>query len=246
MKRLLLLLHALVIAAIAQAQPEEYKEPSKESQAYHEYRMYSSTPPYGLAKVTRLMKQMKSVESSDEVIEALSPKVYQSLSLREKFTYTMIHGESFSQICDVSPPAQDEHKKIFGHLPDFLAEQNWSERQKTFLKKNRDSVMAIIRESATRSKRMGVNYKRAIQEINGVETIPWLISFYNQSKKDGDILTLLIILMKDNKYEPLLSSQTYKKLYGEEYNFNAAIDYNNANEALIIKRATEFYNGLNK
>jgi hypothetical protein len=225
----------------------EYKEPSKESQAYHDYRMYESTPPYGLTKVKKLISQIKSKESDDgDFEEALDNKTFKALSLREKFTYTMVHAESFSQVCDAYPPALEEQTKIFGYLPDFLEEQNWSERQIKFLKDNRDSVMALIKESSIRSKRMGVNYKRAIQEINGVEMIPFLVKFYNEKKKDGDVLTLMMVLMKENKYEPFLSSTSYKKLYGEDYNFNAFIVYNKANEELIIKRATEFYNAQAK
>ena len=241
------LLLSILTACAAFAQNEEYKDPSKESEAYHNYRMYESTPPYGLSKVKKLISQIKERETESGDFEvALDNKTFKALSLREKFTYTMIHAESFSQVCDAYPPAQEEQTKIFGYLPDFLEEQNWSERQIKFLKDNRDSVMALIKESSTRSKRMGVNYKRAILEINGVEMIRFLVKFYNEKKKDGDVLTLMLILMKENNYEPFLSSTTYKKLYGEEYNFTAFIVYNKANEELIIKRATEFYNARSK
>ena len=70
--------------------------------------------------------------------------------------------------------------------------------------------------------------------------------FYNEKKKDGDVLTLMMVLMKVNNYEPFLSSTTYNKLYEEEFNFTASIGYNKANEELIIQRATEFYNARSK
>jgi hypothetical protein len=114
-----------------------------------------------------------------------------------------------------------EEKKIFGFLPDFFREANWSERQEKFLKDNRDSVMVLIKESTIRSKRMGVNYKRTIHQINGVEMIPFLVKFYNEKKKDGDILTLMLLLMKENNYGPFVSSATYKKLYSEEHSYIA-------------------------
>lgn len=249
MKKKFFLLFLMLNTFFLFAQEEgEYKEPSKESQAYHDYRMYESTPPYGLAKIKKLISEIRDKETieADEWEIALDNKVYNKLSLREKFTYVMIHGESYSQVCDFIPPPTDEHKKIVGFLPDVLSESNWSERQIKFLKDNRDSVMALIKESSTRSKRMGVNYKRTIQLINGIEMIPFLIKFYNEKKKDGDILTLMLVLMKENNYEPFFSSATYKKLYGEEYNFTAFIAYNKANEELIIKRATEFYNARTK
>lgn len=221
----------------------EWKEPSKESQAYHEYRNRSTVPPYGLAKVKGLIKGIKV---DDEDNETLSEKAYNSLSLREKFTYHMVHAESYSQNCDAMPPIQDEQKKIFAYIPEVFNEYAWSERQKGFLTGNRDSVIALIKESVARTKRIGVNYKQAIVEMNAKEMIPFLIGTYNVTKKDHDILTLLMELMKDNEYGPFLQSATYKKLYGEESNYQDFLDFNKANEEMIIKRATDFYNGLQK
>ncbi len=242
------LLLSTLIAFESFAQDEEYKEPSQASHDYHSYRLYESTPPFGLEKVKTLIKKNTKYTESEEFdggTKALDKKTFNSLSLREKFTYTMIHGENWSQNCDVNLPEVDEEKKIFSHLPDILGEDSWSDRQTKFLTDNRDSVMAIIKESAIRSKRMGLNYKKTIEEINGTELIPFLISFYNEKKKDGDILALLNLLMRKNKYEPFMISQSYEKLYkGSDY--MAFIVYNKANEELIIQRATQFYNARAK
>ncbi len=219
---------------------EEWKPASKESQAYAEYRSKITVPPYGLTKVKKLIAGIQMADE-DGVPSKPAEKDYMALSLREKFTYHMINPEIFSQNCDVSPPVQDEHKKIFGVLPDAFGEQSWSERQRNFLTSHRDSVMAIIRESVTRSKRMGLNYKHAVVEVNGKEMIPFLIETYNADKKDHDILTVLLLLMKKNEYRPFLAASSYRKLYGNDTDFNAYIDFNPANEALIIERATNFY-----
>lgn len=226
------------------AQEEEvYRNPSKESLAYHDYRTTESSPPYGLLKIKKLIGQLKLKEDNEGGgLLALNYKTYALLSLREKFTYHLIHGEAYSQICDAYPPTQDEHKKIFGYLPDVLDEYNWSEGQLKFLRENRDSVMALIKECVTKKNHVGVNFKRAIVEINGIEMIPFLIKIYNSEKKDGDLLTLLNLLLRRNKDAAFLASATYKKLYGEEYSFTSFILFNKANEALIIKRATDFYN----
>jgi hypothetical protein len=56
----------------------------------------------------------------------------------------------------------------------------------------------------------------------------------------------LMNLMKDGNYDPFLKSASYRKLYCEICNYNTYLNYNQANEDLIIKRATEFYNGLPK
>jgi hypothetical protein len=219
-----------------------WKEFKKELQreAYHDLRLTSTVPPYGLAKIKGLIKKIKS---DDEGNAALSRKVYDALSLREKFTYNMIHAESYSQNCDMMPLVEDEQKKIFGYLPDVFDEFAWSDRQTKFLHNNRDSVIALMKESITRTKKVGVNFKEAIIEINAKEMLPILVTTYNVTKKDHDILTLLMLLMKDNKYEPFLTSMSYKKLYGDEDNYQSFLIYSKANEDLIIKRATEFYNG---
>jgi hypothetical protein len=220
-----------------------WRPDSKESQAYHEYRVKLTVPPYGLAKVKRLIAKIKV---DDEDNEALSPAVYNALSLREKFTYHMIHAESYSQNCDAMPPIQNEQKKIFAYIADAFDEYAWSDRQSSFLKANRDSVMVLLKESSIKGKRVGVNFKQAIMEINAKEMIPFLIDMYNITKKDLDILTLLMQLMKENEYEPFLESQSYKKLYSEESNYMSYLNFNKGNEELIIKRATDFYNATKK
>jgi hypothetical protein len=158
----------------------------------------------------------------------------------------MIHGEAYSQNCDAMPPIQDEQMKIFSYLPDLFNEYSWSERQQAFLKENKDSVITWIKECSSKNNRIGLNFKHTIWQLNATETIPYLISVYNITKKDHDILTLLMLMMKENSYEPFVMSPSYKKLYGETSNYQDCIKYNKANEELIIKRATDFYNGLKK
>jgi hypothetical protein len=220
---------------------QEWKEASKESQDYHEYRIKPTVPPYGLAKIKELIKQIKKSNAEEET-EAISQKTYDALSLREKFTYNMIHAESYSQNCDAMPPIQNEQKKIFAYIADAFDEYEWSDRQTKFLTNNRDSVIAFMKESISRTKRVGVNFKQAILEINAREMIPFLIATYNITKKDHDILTIFLQLMKDNEYEAFLISGSYKKLYSEDSNYQAFLNFNAANESLIIKRATDFYN----
>ncbi len=228
------------VSQIVSAQNEEKIEmPDKESEAYHEYRYKLTFPPYSLNKIQGLIAKIKA-DNDDH--ESLKSSIYNALTLREKFTYHMIHGESYSQICDAFPPIMEENKKIFAYIPDAFGEYNWSERQKDFLNSYRDSVMILITESIKRTKRIGANYKQAIIEINAKEMIPLLINTYSIAKKDLDILTLLMQLMKDNKYGPFVNSPSYKKLYSDTSDYMSYIKYNKENEALIIKRASDFYN----
>lgn len=237
---------ALLVPVLAFSQEElPWKEASASSQAYHKYRQKSTIPPYGLAKVKKLVSGIVYLESDgSNGTSSLSNKAYLALSLREKFTYHMIHAEVSSQNCDVSPPILEEDKKIFGNLPDAFDEAAWSERQENFLVNNRDSVLALIKASVSRTNRVGLNYKAAIVQVNGKEIIPFLIETYKRDQKDYDILTVLMLLMKKGEYKPFMTSASFVKLYGSKSTYLSFIDHNKANEELIINRATAFYNGL--
>ncbi|PSK92545.1 hypothetical protein [Taibaiella chishuiensis] len=239
MKYCYLLLFVLTAGRLAAQEDDGWQEPSKESQVYHEYRYKATVPPYGLAHVKSLITGISNDADENRSMKA---KTYQALPLREKFTYHMIHAEAYSQNCDVMPPIQDEHLKIFGRLPDAFDEYSWSDRQTGFLAANRDSVMALIKESVGRSKHVGVNYKTAIVAVKGKELIPFLLSIYKLDRKDHDLLTVLLLLMEQAQYAPFKKTATYTKLYGPESNYQSYLQYNRANEELIIKRAMEFYN----
>lgn len=210
-----------------------------------DYRRKMTIPPYGLQKVQKLIAAIQTKEDlnlgSEYGIAALTASQFKGLLLREKFTYVMIHAESTSQNCDIPEYQSDMDKRIFGQLLTGFDEATWSRRQADFLIENRDSVMKLIKESVGRSKRMGVNYKEAILEINGWEMIPFIIEYAKNTPKDKDALTLLNLLMKRGEYEDFIKSTTFKKLYGEHANYYSYLDYNNENQALIFKRAKGYY-----
>jgi hypothetical protein len=229
-KRLLLLSLFAAAVACAQAAPR---------QSYHEYRLAATEPTYGLAKVKRLASKIK-IDSEDN--HRMSDEQYNSLSFKEKFTYTMVHGEDMSQNCDAMPTIVGEDKKIFPFPPGaFNDEARWSERQTKFLHNNRKQVIGLIRSTIRQKQRVGVNLKQAIVEINAYELIPDLISIYSRSRKDHDILTVLMLLMKEGKYKPFLASSTFTKFYGENANYQAYSEANRANQKLVISRAMGFY-----
>ena len=226
---------------------QDDKEISAESHAYHEMVKRNTIPPYSIEKVRILIGALKPVDNADgwTSTEAISTKTYGSLSLREKFTYHMIHGETYSQNCDGIPPIPDEQKKLFGYLSDPFGEYEWAERQKKFFKDNKDSVVALMSESIRRSHHIGLNYKKVIVDINATEMIPLLISMYNEKKIDHDILTVLMLLMSKNKYPVFINSLSWQKLYGDpKSNRRGYLDFNTANEQLILQRAADFYKGL--
>ncbi|MBN9500197.1 MAG: hypothetical protein BGO01_07475 [Armatimonadetes bacterium 55-13] len=245
MRKFLPLCAIFVAAASALAQDSPpWPTPSAESRKYHEYRKRETTPTYGLSKVKAIIAKIKETDEGDMI---LGDDAYNALSLKEKFTYTMLHGEYFTQICDVIPPIQDEQKKIFGYFPSpFNDEQMWSKRQKEFLHKNRVEIIKLIRETIKAKGTVGVNLKEAIMETNAVELIPDLIAQFGKDKKDYDLLTVMMLLMKVNNYPAFKASASYKKLYGDESNYQAFIANNSANQKLIISRATAFYKSKKK
>jgi hypothetical protein len=252
MKNLFLLLLTVCSYCACLAQ-DGYEEPSPVSEAYHDSRYYKTVPPYGLQKVRQLIKDKiahleKEAQTEDaEGIDSLPEKYYQALSVREKFTYNMIYAESWDQGCGAVAPMVDEEKKIFGNLPDPFGAGTWSDRQRHFFQDNKDSVIALMTESIRRAKRVGLNYKHVILDINATSMIPLLIYTYNLEKKDHDLLTVLLLLMKNNNFAPFYASASYKKLYtGPHAYFEGSLTYNSANEALILQRVTDFYNGLSK
>ncbi|HEY1165297.1 MAG TPA: hypothetical protein VGE90_09010 [Chitinophaga sp.] len=220
------------------------KEPDT---AYHFNRKEITKPPYGLDKVQQLIASTNKSQNPDDTTFmgwfknlALSDEDYKTLSLKEKFTYTMIHAEWFSQNCSFRLSFHD--KEIPGYLPDAFDLRAWSTRQTDFLMKNRDFVMRTIKETVESGKRLGLNYKHAIVEINGWEMIPFMIKLYSMNHKDIDILTVLLQLMREGKYPPFTASETYATLYGPKSRYTNFLAFNSANEELIIKYATDFYN----
>lgn len=241
----LVLLAATLVTSVLQAQDElPWKEASKESQAYHEYRNQLSVPFYPSTNVKNAIKKYVKSDQDDNLV--MKESIYNKFTPKEKFVYAMIHPEAYSQICDANPPIEDEHKKIFGQLPDAFADYALSERQEKFLKDNSELVAGYFKECIAKNNRVGVNYKQVIVNINAVSMIPFLIQTYNKQKKDHDILTMLLLLMKNNNYEEFVQSTGYKKLYGEESNYLSHLTLNQANVDLIISRATNFYNGYKK
>jgi hypothetical protein len=231
---------------VTSAQRGQKPRVSLESRSYHDYRLKPTVPPYGLIKIEALIKKIKYNE--EEEIRAIDKATYESLSFREKFTYNMIHAESFSQNCAYIPPPKNEQTKIFAYLPDAFDEYQWSDRQATFLATNRDSIISLMEGSITRSKRIGVNFKHAILEINAKEMIPFLVRTYkgNTIMKDLDILTIFLQMMKENEYDPFITSGSYRKLYSDDSSYQSYLNYNKANEDLIIKRVMDFYNATKK
>lgn len=218
-------------AAFAQTPPAL----SAASRRYVDYRCEITKPPFELAKVQALIKSQGR--------HILPDKSFNGMSVPEKFTYTMLFAEQDSQNCDGMPMVAGEEKMIFGYVPDPFNAGNsvWSQRQENFLNHYREQVIGLIRQTIHSRQRVGVNLKSAITLLDAHELIPDMLAVYKRDRKDQDILTACLFLMRNDKFKPFLSTPTYKKLYGENASYQAYIVANQANEDLTMQRAMAFY-----
>jgi hypothetical protein len=244
MKKQLILVVSLALASLVTAQEIETMHPTKASREYRKYREATSEPTFSISKVKAIIKKIKKDQDDNR---RLAEKDFNALSLEQKFTYTMIHGEDSTQNCDAPMGIVDEEKKIFSYIPSaFGDEVTWSDRQRDFLTKNRSKVIPLIKETLKLRRRAGVNLKNAILETNAVELIPDLVSIYRIHNKDHDILTVLMLLMKEGNYPEFMKSTSFTKLYGENANYKSFLQASAANQKLIIDRAMAFYKSSQK
>lgn len=233
---------ALALALLTAAGPAlaaEPPQPSRVSIRYHEYRQAKTIPPYSLAKVRALVRGIKTDQQENKRLNA---RAFSALTSNEKFTYTMIHAEDFDQNCDASPGILHEEGKIFAYVPSAFEDVGaWSDRQVKFLTGNRSRVIALLRETIRKQHRVGANFKHAILELHASELISDLADVYKATRKDHDILTVMMILMRDAKYRPFTSTRFYVKLFGEHADFGASLPATPANQKLVLDHAAAFY-----
>lgn len=241
MRHLLILVPLALSATLAVAQPAEV-HPSATSITYSKYRKQSTDPIYSLSKIKALIKKIKRDQDDNMV---MPDKTFAALTPKEKFSYTVLHGEDFSQNCSEMPQFEDEHKKLFAYFPSpFGDEAVWSDRQRAFLDKNHALVVKCLRETIAVRKRIGVNLKQTIVYAKATELVPTVIALYKKDHKDHDILTLLMQIMVDAKYKPFEETAFFKTLYSEDASYQAFVPFNSANEAKILDLAQRYVKSL--
>lgn len=231
-----LLAFLLALFSCAFAQEEEFGGPV--SQAYDAYRRQIVEPPYSLTVVKRAIRKLKS-HDDDGLI--MPPAQFNRMTFAQKFTFTMIHGEIFSQNCDGMPVYVNEEKKVFSYFPTPFGQMVWSEKQLAFMRKNRTRVIGMIRTVMNSRHRVGINFKGAIVELHAKELIPDMISIYRRDRKDHDILTVLMLLMNDAGYRPFTASPLFTKLYGDKASYQSFVMATRATQDEIIARGMAFY-----
>lgn len=234
---------ALTLLIAPPAPFKQTPEPSAATRRYYESRKTLTIPKYGADKVQALIKTIKTKDQDDDVPTSVLPRdQFDKLSLAEQFTYTMLHGELGLQNCDAMMYVNGAEKKVFGHFPDaFGDESTWSESQEAFMRSHRAEFVPLIRETMAEQGVVGVNIKHAVLVLKANEVIPDLVAVYKKNRKDHDILTLLMLLMRDGEYRPFLKSATYRKLYGEQSSYSSWITASKANQDLVGARAMAFH-----
>ena len=215
----------------------------------YNHRTENSKPSYSLVKIEKLIAKSRMKNNLDEVEETpneeiyLSEKDFNKLSVKEKFTYTMVYPEIKSSNFILDSLNFNLENKIFGMLPLTANYPKWSLRQQKFLKENRKIVQELIQETSVKNQKMGLNFKKALIEINAIESIPFIIDFYKSTdKNDKDLLTVLMLLVKKSNYYPFVRSNIYRKLYNDTISYQKSnIEYSEANEEYILKTAKNFY-----
>jgi len=197
-------------------------------------------PPYSYKKIDSLIRKVLKETIGQPVV--LPPDIYTGLSLREKFTYHMINAENFGQNCN--PESGHDNNKIYRKLTGHFQQLWWARRQWDFFKDNRDSVVRYMNECISATHTIGDNFKWVIVRLDLREMIPALLTTYaSQTMKDHDILTALMLLMRQAGYQDLLVTSVYKKLFEDKTNPYSYVTFSTNYERQVTRCAIEFYNG---
>lgn len=246
---LLLILSGITFTASAQKELDVNWNPSKKDIAFYDARMQVVVPPFALTQVKNIIKEEAAKPAGADAVsdfdQSISKKTFKAMSTEEKFTYTMIHPEVYSQACAEQFYAKLPQKKIFAQLLSGFSGEEWSERQIDFLKQNRTEILVLLEQSIQQKAKIGLNFKDAYLRIEAWESIPFLITFYKKNKKDKDVLTLLMLLMEQAQFPAFKNSIIYQKLYGDDAGYEQWIDYTVANETLILNTAKAYYDSKN-
>ncbi|TWP22734.1 hypothetical protein ETU08_11000 [Apibacter muscae] len=220
---------------------------------YSEYKSLSFIPTYKFSKISKLLaksgiKNISNNGSENKIVPViLSDEDFNQLSFKEKFTYVMAYPENLNKNIILNT-SLDRNDKINAHLPYHDQDIIWSIREIDFLRNNRNEVLKLIKENSLKQPNIGLNFKLILRELNATEMIPFLISSFKKSdKKDYEILTLLMLLVKDNNYFPFMKSNICYHLYIQNKDSNEMyLDILESNVGYILSTAKNYYSQLPK
>jgi len=244
-KFLTVVLYSL-FAITVYGQKQQYGDsPRKQDLKYYQMRDSLTYPSFGFQKIQELIRDPLDKLPKDyapiDFNIGISALDFANLSTSEKFTYCIINPEIFSQNCAEPIYFNQPEKKIFPRLIAYYPSQDWSDRQLSFFKKNKPEVLSLFEHTLHEKQHFGINLKGFLIEANAWEEIPFLITYYRTQPADNDILTVLLVLMKNASYRPFLTSSLYNRLYLHEDYFTNWIPASKTNVKEILLLAEQYY-----
>lgn len=172
-----------------------------------------------------------------DCIYELDSTDYVNLSYYEK----AIHAIYFPEICNylcfrVIKLHVDTQKYIYNSIIDLQSNNYWSLRQNTFIKNATDSLLDVLKMELSKPKNNEIIYK-FIYKNKLVNLLPQLIQNYHLTNNTLN-LTLMLLFMKEAKFQPFISSKLYKKFYGNKNTYN--IEFTSKLETEILKQTQLF------
>lgn len=168
-------------------------------------------------KKTRLVTSKSETDYSPYNYIKLPDSVFNTLTSKEKFVYAFKYPERFLQNCSGYFSEKLDAPFLHPSLPYQMDGLILSPRQNKSLEESRNAILPYFNEVIKISENIGNDYKRVIVNLKAFECLPALMHKYDTSRiKDNYILTIGLLLMKNDKYLDFLDSDIYKLVYPEE------------------------------
>lgn len=211
--------------------------------------IYNSPSATGIENQYSMSKGTCFQSSNPKINHNLSSSEYNVLSLNEKIEYSLFYPESYHQICSFLKPLSSDYQNfIHAYLLIELGERRRSEKQRKVLTLNRNLTVKVLSECLFTTNFLGRLEKSVIQELNAYECIPGLIEIFKKNK-DTELLTLCLLLMKNDKFEKLSESKIHVTLYADPAHFSIGRPYeyyqktpkNEENINIVLSLAKQYY-----
>ena len=161
---------------------------------------------------------------------------YSNLSFLEKAIHAIYFPENCYYNCNyMAYKIKDTQKYIFNSIS-YQQTNFWSKRQNTFISNFSDSINFILKKELYFKENNEIIYK-FIYKKKLVNLLPHLIQNYHLTNNTLN-LTLMLLFMKDAKFQPFISSKLYKKFYGNKNTYK--IEFTSKLETEILKQTQLF------
>lgn len=195
------------------------------------------------AKLEEMLR--KNAGNKKESSGMLSDKDLAALDVAGLIVFAHQHPERYLQSCSIYSKELTYNTKIHSALPRKGEGFYMSERQFKALEANRDSVLLLFNRCFEHASALPDDYKYTICDLSGYECIPSLKQMIGrQETKDTYILTVFMLLMKNDNYAPFLASDLYKKLYNEDqedHQYDMTVPVSKKNYDEIMSFAGAYY-----